>query len=156
MWYLLNKDTSIKVKTAHGMTHEEEVGDCLGQGTAGVGLISAANLYIGLKKYFEKDESNNTRANEDVTVYGEVRIQPIAYQDDIGSICEDVEMVRSQALKLTKMTLEKTLEAHPDKSGIIIMGSDKYKEKVKKELETSQIYLTNFKLEIKESDRYLG
>ena len=104
----------------------------------------------------KKDESNNTRANEDVTVYGEVRIQPIAYQDDIGSICEDVEMVRSQALKLTKMTLEKTLEAHPDKSGIIIMGSDKYKEKVKKELETSQIYLTNFKLEIKESDRYLG
>ena len=54
MWYLLNKDTSIKVKTAHGMTHEEEVGDCLGQGTAGVGLISAANLDIGLKKYFEK------------------------------------------------------------------------------------------------------
>ena len=58
-------------------------------------------------------------------------------------------MVRSQALKLTKMTLEKTLEAHPEKF-------DKYKEKVKKELETSPIYLTNFKLEIKDSDKYLG
>ena len=34
LWYLLNKDTKIQVKTAHGMTKEEYVGDCLGQGTA--------------------------------------------------------------------------------------------------------------------------
>ena len=34
MWYLLNKDTKIQVKTAHVMTKEEHVGDCLGQGTA--------------------------------------------------------------------------------------------------------------------------
>ena len=65
-------------------------------------------------------------------------------------------MARSQADKLTKMTLEKILEAHPDKSGLIVMGSKKYKEKVVKELEENPIYLTNFKLEIKDSDKYLG
>ena len=52
MWCLLNKDTRIQVKTAHGMTDEEHVGDCLGQGTAGAGIISAANLDQGLQKYF--------------------------------------------------------------------------------------------------------
>ena len=87
---------------------------------------------------------------------GKVRIQPIAYQDDIGSICEDVKMARSQANKLTKMTIEKILHAHPDKSGLLIIGSKKYKEKVVKELKENPIYLTNFELEIKESDKYLG
>ena len=56
LWYLLNKDTQIQVKTAHGMTEEQHVGDCLGQGTAGAGLISAANLDQGLQKYFNETE----------------------------------------------------------------------------------------------------
>ena len=31
-------------------------------------------------------------------------------------------MARSQAEKLTKLTFEKVLEAHPDKSGLVILG----------------------------------
>ena len=104
------------------MTEEEEVGDCLGQGTAGPGLISAANLDIGLQKYFNKATVDTDETENEVAMFGEVRIQPIAYQDDIGSICEHTEMAKSQADKITKMTLEKNLEAHPDKSGIIIIG----------------------------------
>ena len=77
-------------------------------------------------------------------------------QYTIGSICEDLDMVRSQALKLTQMSLEKTLEAHPDKSGLIVLGSEKYKETIRKDLEEIPIYLTNFKLEFKESEKYLG
>ena len=52
IWYLLNKDTKIVVKTAFGTTEEAEVGDCLAQGTSGAGLISAANLDKGLQKFF--------------------------------------------------------------------------------------------------------
>ena len=137
------------------MTEEEEVGDCLGQGTAGAGLISAGNLDIGLQMYFNKDETDDEDAKEDVTMFGDVRIQPIAYQDDIGSICDDVKIAKSQADKLTKMTLKKNLEAHPDKSGILIIGSDKYKQKVEKELSKNPIYLTNFKLDVKHAERYL-
>ena len=75
IWYLLNKDTKIQVKTAHGLTEEEKVGDCLGQGTAGAGLISAANLDQGLQKYFNESEEDNTN----VLKIGNVRLQPIAY-----------------------------------------------------------------------------
>ena len=46
MWYLMNKDTKISVKTTFGMTKEADVGDCIGQGTAGAGLVSAAKLEI--------------------------------------------------------------------------------------------------------------
>ena len=73
-----------------------------------------------------------------------------------GSICENIEMARSQAQKLSRMTLEKNLEAHPNKSGLIIVGSDKYKAKIERELKEAPIFLTNFKLETKESDVYLG
>ena len=40
----MNKATRIKVKTPCGMTDTAEVGDCLGQGTAGAGLVSQLNL----------------------------------------------------------------------------------------------------------------
>ena len=126
------------------MTEEEDVGDCLGQGTSGAGLISAANLDTGLQKFFKKDESESNTLIGDVAMLGKVRIQPIASQDDVGSICQDVKMARSQADKLTNMTLEKILEAHPEKSEMIVMGSKKYKEKVVKELEANPIFLTNF------------
>jgi hypothetical protein len=153
LWYLLNKDTKIKVKTAHGMSEESYVGDCLGQGTFGAGLISAANLDQGLQKHFNESEEDNLN---DVMKLGNIRLQPIAYQDDVGSICEDVNMLRKQVDKLSKMTKEKVLTAHPDKSGIILLGSDKYKRKVEEELKDNPVYLTNFKLNIKSSEKYLG
>ena len=40
VWYKLNKDTEVVVKTTSGMTGPAKVGDCLGQGTAGAGLVS--------------------------------------------------------------------------------------------------------------------
>ena len=43
MWYLMNMNTQIAVQTAFGITQNANVGDCIGQGTAGAGLISAAN-----------------------------------------------------------------------------------------------------------------
>ena len=44
MWYLLNRNTKIRVKTAFGTSEEAGVGHCLGQGTGGAGLMSTANL----------------------------------------------------------------------------------------------------------------
>ena len=64
LWYLLKKGTKIQVKTAHGMTKEETVGDCLGQGTAGAGLISAANLDQGLQRYFNESEEEDTEKKQ--------------------------------------------------------------------------------------------
>ena len=74
LWYLLNKDTQIQVKTAPGMTEEQHVGDCLGQGTAGAGLVSAANLDQGLQKYFNETEPENKSTGEDIIKFGNVKI----------------------------------------------------------------------------------
>ena len=59
------------------MTEEEDLGDCLGQGTAGTGLISAANLDIGLQKYFNRAKSDELNKTEEVAMLVKVRIQPV-------------------------------------------------------------------------------
>ena len=148
LWYLMNKNTKISVKTAFGETDEAEVGDCLGQGTAGAGLVSAANLDLGLQKYF-----NNS---QNVMHYGNVKLQPLSYQDDIGTPCTDIEMARDQANKMSRMLKEKSLEAHHDKSGLLILGSKKYKDRMKKEVERSPILFNKFSLQTKSQDKYLG
>ena len=40
LWYKLNQDTEIRVKTSAGMTDSAYVGDVIGQGTAGAALVS--------------------------------------------------------------------------------------------------------------------
>ena len=89
----MNKDTKIAVKTAFGMTNEAEVGDVLGKGTAGAGLVSAANLDLGLQAQF-----NNCPM---VMRYGNLRMQPLCYQDDVGTMCTSLEMAKSQAKKMS-------------------------------------------------------
>ena len=86
MWYLMNKDTKISVKTAFGMTKEADIGDCLGQGTAGAGLVSAANLDMGLQKHFKQ--------SREVLKFGKIRIQPLCYQDDVSSPCSNIDMAK--------------------------------------------------------------
>ena len=148
MWYLLNKDTTISVKTAFGLTKEAEVGDVVGQGTAGAGLVSAANLDLGLQNHFNKSNQ--------VMYYGHVRLQPLCYQDDVGTMCTSLEMLTCQASKMSNMLKEKTLKAHHDKSGLLILGSKKFKDKIKGDIKESQICLNNFTLKTKFSDKYLG
>ena len=126
MWYLLNKATNIRVKTAFGVSEEAAVGDCLGQGTAGAGLVSAANLDLGLQKEF-----NHIK---DVMYYAQVRVQPLSYQDDVGSLCTSVSMLRKQATKMTDIVKHKILDAHPDRPGYLFLGSQTYTDCMKKEI----------------------
>ena len=148
IWYLLNQSTRIKVKTPCGMTDTAEVGDCLGQGTAGAGLVSAANLDRGLQKFFNKSEK--------VMKYGHVRLQPICYQDDVGTLCADADMARDQAKQLSQMIKEKALEAHPDKTGYLILGSKKFKKKQESILKEKPIEFDKFNPEQKTQYKYLG
>ena len=138
MWYLLNKGTKIKVKTAFGVTKQAAVGDCLGQGTSRAGLVSADNLDLGLQNKFNH--------SKDVMYYGQVRVQPLSYEDDVGSLCTNVTMLRKQANKMIDMLKQKTLNAHPEKSGYLILGSQSFIDNMKQELKQYPIYLNNFNL----------
>ena len=85
---------------------------------------------------------------------GETRIQPICYQDDVGAPCLNVDMARVQALLLASLMQEQTLLAHPDKTGYLLLGSNKVKDNMRKELDLSPIDFDKFNLKEKEKDKY--
>ena len=71
-------------------------------------------------------------------------------------MCANIEMARSQAKNSTKLTFEKVLEAHPEKSGLVMLGNDKFRQKTKEELNKNPINITNFKLNVMHNTKYLG
>ena len=107
MWFKLNEGTEISVKTAGGMSETAQVGDCIGQGTAGAALVSQVNLDKGLEQYFGD-------GGEDLQ-YGNVIILPLAYQDDIMKGSKNVVEAQAVNIKLAAMLEDKGLDAHPDK-----------------------------------------
>ena len=132
------------VKTTCAMTETAEVGDCLGQGTAGAGVVSQDNLDHGLNSYFP--------GCKDVMYYGETIIHPLGYQDDLGAPCLNVRMARVQASLLASLIQEKTLLAQPDKNGYLVLGEHKSREGLRKELKDNQIDFRKFTLKDKEND----
>ena len=52
LWFKLNEQTEIKVKTSSGLTDTAMVVNVIGQGTAGAALVSQLNLDHGLHSYF--------------------------------------------------------------------------------------------------------
>ena len=136
VWFKLNEGTEVAVKTAAGISESKYVGDCIGQGTAGGALVSQAIIDKGLMEYFGDSQ-------EEIH-YGSVRIQPLAYQDDILKGSKDIAAAKVGNIRIAKMLEDKGLEAHPDKTSFIICGSKQFRQKAKDEVKE------------KISDKYLG
>ena len=148
VWYKLNEKTEISVKTTSGMTETREVGDCIGQGTAGAALVTQANLDQGLMEYFGDVD------NDAFISYGDVRLQPMAYQDDIMNSSKDVMGAQVGNMKLATMFQDKGLEAHKDKTCFIVVGYKSYKRMVEQDLVGNQF--DHFDVKQRTADRYLG
>ena len=145
LFFKLNEATEIVVKTAAGLTDTAYVGDCIGQGTAGGAIVSAANLDKGLMQYFEN--------SEDEMHYGAVKLQPVAFQDDLGHANEDVAHARMGNIKLASMLQDKGLEAPQDKTCFIVFGDKKYKEEVQKDLNQNPLMFGKFEVKPRESEK---
>jgi hypothetical protein len=74
-WFKLNEKTAIKVATPAGLTKSADVGEIVAQGSGGAALVSGADVARGLESHFS--------GSQDEMSYGSIRLQPLAYQDDI-------------------------------------------------------------------------
>ena len=127
LWFMLNQNTEIRVKTSAGVTDTALVGDVIGQGTAGAALVSQLNLDHGMKTYFQ--------GSGDEMYYGTVRCEYFAYQDDIGKPNAGVNEAQVANIKMSNLFKEKGLEAHSDKTCYIVFGDIKYKKEIDTRLE---------------------
>ena len=108
----MNEGTEIAVKTASGVT------ETIVQGTAGGALVSQANLDSGLEEYFHDSKEE--------LYYEDVRLQPLAYQNDILKGSKDAKDAQVGNIRLAAMLKGKGLEAHPEKTCFIICDSKEY------------------------------
>ena len=148
LWWLLNSQCNIRVRTGVGMTECGEAGGTMAQGSSRAGLVSQRLLDKELDTYFS--------TSRDEFVYGGVRLQPIAFLDDIERTAGSVDETRAGNAKLASMLSDLCLEAHPDKSCYLVCGSTQFKEQVEKETKDDPIMLGKLPLKRKAEVKYLG
>ena len=78
LWYEINKNSTIQIKTGSADT-----GENLQQGSNGGALASALNLDSSVNDFFQGSESEVS--------YAEIRLSPLIFQDDIARIGTTVE-----------------------------------------------------------------
>ena len=78
--FKMNSDTVIRVKTAVGMTKEEETGANVSQGTieGAIIFISAASIDKGVNDAFKHSDKEAS--------YGSEPLQPLLFQDDVSRV----------------------------------------------------------------------
>ena len=102
----------------------------------------------GLKNYFGD-------GGEDLN-YGNVGVQPLAYQDNIMKGSKNALDAQTGNIKLAAMLKDKGLNAHPDKTCYIVCGSKQFKEMVDKDFKANPLMFDKFPVKQKVSDKYLG
>ena len=74
----------------------------------------------------------------------------------MSRVSKSVSDARAGIVKLAAMLQDKGLEAHPDKTCFIVMGTKEFKPKVFRELKSAPFMFGDFQLKQKECDKYLG
>ena len=102
------------------MSNERIVRDFLAQGTISDVMVSAINLDRSIVKAFE--------CCNKISKFGNVKFIPLTYQDDIGIITDNLQMVNDHAHRIDIMFERMKPQEHKDKSGVIILGERKFRE----------------------------
>lgn len=148
LWYLLNSRCTITAMTGAGVTEPGEAGPVVGQGSSGAALVSQRYLDHTIDYYF-KDSS-------DEDYYGELRLQPLLFQDDLIRSTVNVANTRAGNTRLDTSLKEMALESHPTKSGYLVCGSRQFKKLVEEETKEDPIMLGSIPLQRKAAVTYLG
>ena len=101
LWFELNRETDIKVKTGVGTSKSATVGETVAQGSIGGGLVSSLNLDVEVNNFFN--------ASMDETAYSNIRLQPLVLQDDLARLCSSVESARAGLYRIETIMIFKDI-----------------------------------------------
>ena len=148
LWYKLNKNTRIAVKTGVGLSDERDTGETLGQGTVGGALASALNIDEEINAYFEDSPAEIS--------YGSTRLQPVSFQDDILRVCDDRDAAQEGFNRFEAVFKSKLLHIHPKKSCFLVFGRGKTKKMIENEISMRPLSYDNFSVNGKSQEKWLG
>ena len=149
LWYKLNEDTRIKVRTGVGETRSGAVGAVVGQGMLGGALVSQANLDDGVMEHLPP-------GGELQMEYGDVPLAPLMWMDDVVKTSQSLEMARKTNIKVNILVKQRGLSLNKKKSIILVLGSKKQKENALNILQITPLFCGDVKTKEKQEDRWLG
>ena len=147
LWYKINENTVISVKTSVGDSKSERIYDSVGQGQVGAALVSSLNIGCAIEDTFENIFSSQV---------ADIPINSIIFQDDIGKLNDNLEDARSGSKLIDNTLKRKLLSVNYDKSKYIIFGNKRQRDKALAELKTNPITMGGTLLENTSVEKYLG
>ena len=114
LWYRLNEDALISVKTSVGESRHKKVKNSLGQGTFGAALASTLNIGCAIDDTFFGRPS---------TRIGYVNLNSLVLQDDINKMNDSLPQARIGCSMIDDTLKRKQLSVNYDKSKYLIIGS---------------------------------
>ena len=147
MWYKLNEDTDIRVKTSVGLSSVARIKDSIGQGSVGAALVSSLNIGSAIKDTF---------GNEKSTKIGNLYLNSLIFQDDISKLNDTLEQAREGCKRIDKTLQQKLLSLNYDKSNFLIIGSGKFRNNTLKEIKAKPMVMGSGTVNHSNSEKYLG
>ena len=149
LWFKLNNNTKIQVRTGVGMTNFGDVGAVLGQGMIGGALVSQGVLDEAVGEHFPP-------GGELQLEYGDVPLAPLLWLDDIINGAEGLDQARKTNTRINYLIKQRGLALNKDKSVCIIIGSKTQKQRASEELRRSPLLCGSVETKEKQEDKWLG
>ena len=149
LWYKLNANTRIQVKTGVGLSEIGKVGAVIAQGTISGALVSQAVLDDAVSEEFPP-------AGKLQIEYGSVPMAPLLWMDDIQNSTPGLEEARLANVKFNKLLKRRGLALNKEKSIMIIIGSKKQKQEASEELSKHPMMCGDFVMQEKQCGKWLG
>ena len=148
LWFMLNNNAEIKVKTSFGLSEKADTGENVAQGSIGGAIVSSLNLSKTIGKYFAATEEAS---------YLSLKLAPMMYQDDSARFATSIEEAQKGNILMSKAMKLKQLDLNVDKSGTIIFGNKKQVDNLKNTIETHKsLTIDGLEVKVKTEDKYLG
>ena len=149
LWFMLNRDSQIRVKTGFGITDTAATGENVAQGSIGGGIISSLNLDKTFGAHFNGSDSEIS--------YGTGRLSPLLYQDDAAKFSTGLAEAQKSNILIGQAMKMKQLNLNVDKCATIIFGKKKKVEKIRHFIEENKsLTINGLDVKIKNEEKYLG
>jgi hypothetical protein len=147
LWYKLNENTRIRVKTSVGESDAKLITNSLGQGSFGAALASSINIGCAIQDTFHETSSTNI---------GTLPLNAVVMQDDIAKMNDNLRQARVGCNKIHNTLMRKQLSVNHDKCKYLIVGPKKFRENTLKELEKEPMTMGGLVIKHAGSEKYLG
>ena len=147
----------IKIQGDTNPDRHKDLKDCLGQGTVYAPTGTGVTMASTLEENMARIEAEVVHEHENFSLtpqVGPITLHPLLFVDDMGKPCLDDMESAVMGSAITETLNELKMEAHSEKSGLLVFG--KNREKIRQKVEANPTFIQGFKMGFKESEVYLG